>query len=449
MSIRSKLVALAVTAVSVLALSAGVVAPAHADTNAMIVPASGTVYGQWHKYCDNAPGGYDHNGVDISNAAGGPIWAAAAGTVVASSYSGTLGNRITIDHGAGWRTVYAHLKTGTLIANGTHVSQGQQIAQMGNTGGNYAVHLHFETWYNGASQQFVNNYFTCFKNVVRGTPIPLNYPGLDGGTATSSLPLMQVYAGSGWQQGYTGIDFTGASDISAIYMGGTWPTVMAIKDNTLYQIYGSETEGWQANPTNVTFSPGASISAVNFNGTIQVMATDNNTVYQIYPDYSAGQWVKASTGIQASGQISSVVVPGSNWPTSIVSVGGALHLVWADSAGWHIGNTGVTASGRISAVLDGGNLPQVYSVENGLLYQTFAGPNGWVKISTGLGANGAPSALKVGNTLEVIVTSNGQLYQAYYGSNGWASAGGLGIASSNLFSAVYLGGDQPQIMKLG
>jgi murein DD-endopeptidase MepM/ murein hydrolase activator NlpD len=89
-----------------------------------------------------------NNAVDIANACGTPVWAAAAGVVVEASYgwNGGYGNLIRISHPNGMQTYYAHLQT--LLANvGAPVSQGEQIGTIGNTGrthGPTGCHLHFE-----------------------------------------------------------------------------------------------------------------------------------------------------------------------------------------------------------------------------------------------------------------------------------------------------------------
>lgn len=88
-----------------------------------------------------------HNGLDI--AGGGPIRAARAGRVVAASYSGTYGNRVIIDHGDGYRSLYAHMQTGLSVSVGQSVSQGQQLGIMGTTGRSTGVHLHFIIYKNG------------------------------------------------------------------------------------------------------------------------------------------------------------------------------------------------------------------------------------------------------------------------------------------------------------
>lgn len=94
-----------------------------------------------------------HLGVDLSAAAGNgdlgePILAAANGRVVFSqSVSGGWGNVIAIEHtlsdGSIITTMYAHL-LGRSVFVGDEVSIGQQIGGMGNAGGIYLAHLHYE-----------------------------------------------------------------------------------------------------------------------------------------------------------------------------------------------------------------------------------------------------------------------------------------------------------------
>ena len=52
---------------------------------------------------------------------------------------------VIIDHGNGYRTLYGHMRTGSLtVEAGSRVSQGQKIGVMGSTGRSTGPHLHFE-----------------------------------------------------------------------------------------------------------------------------------------------------------------------------------------------------------------------------------------------------------------------------------------------------------------
>ncbi len=87
-----------------------------------------------------------HYGVDIANAAGTPVVAAADGVVSYAAPLSSYGNVIMVTHsidGQIWTTVYAHLN-GFNVSKGQSVSKGQVIAPMGSTGRSTGPHVHFE-----------------------------------------------------------------------------------------------------------------------------------------------------------------------------------------------------------------------------------------------------------------------------------------------------------------
>jgi len=94
--------------------------------------------------------GRDSKGIDIVNAAGTPVVAAAPGTVV---YAGNglrgYGNLLIIKHSGDYLTAYAHNQA-LFVKEGQSVSQGQKIAEMGSSD-NDRVMLHFEVRYQGRS----------------------------------------------------------------------------------------------------------------------------------------------------------------------------------------------------------------------------------------------------------------------------------------------------------
>lgn len=93
-----------------------------------------------------------HSGLDISAKIGTPIIATAAGKVIQSSWKGDYGYMITIDHGYGVVTRYAHCSELKLEV-GTKVFKGDVVALVGNTGRSTGPHLHYEVLLNGV---FVN-----------------------------------------------------------------------------------------------------------------------------------------------------------------------------------------------------------------------------------------------------------------------------------------------------
>lgn len=89
-----------------------------------------------------------HNGVDMAAPGGSPILAAYNGTVIAASYSSSMGNYIMIDHGDNLYTIYMHASA-LYVSQGTEVVKGQKIAAVGTTGRSTGNHLHFGVRLNG------------------------------------------------------------------------------------------------------------------------------------------------------------------------------------------------------------------------------------------------------------------------------------------------------------
>lgn len=84
-----------------------------------------------------------HNGIDVANSMGTPIYAAASGVVEVARYLNGYGYAIYIDHGNGIQTRYAH-NSKLLVKEGQEVKKGDEIAKMGSTGNSTGSHLHFE-----------------------------------------------------------------------------------------------------------------------------------------------------------------------------------------------------------------------------------------------------------------------------------------------------------------
>ncbi|MDZ4231477.1 MAG: peptidoglycan DD-metalloendopeptidase family protein, partial [Patescibacteria group bacterium] len=97
--------------------------------------------------------------VDISKACGSPIYAAASGTVTkvgnVDYYNSGYGGYVIISHPNGSKTLYSH-NSKNLVEVGEEVGQGQQIANVGNTGRTYGstgCHVHFGV--SGATNPFI------------------------------------------------------------------------------------------------------------------------------------------------------------------------------------------------------------------------------------------------------------------------------------------------------
>ncbi len=84
-----------------------------------------------------------HKGLDVSAPTGTPIYAPAEGLVTFTGKDGAYGIAVTIDHGRGITTRYAHLQK-YVVEKNQKISRGQLLGYVGNTGRSTGPHLHYE-----------------------------------------------------------------------------------------------------------------------------------------------------------------------------------------------------------------------------------------------------------------------------------------------------------------
>ena len=89
-----------------------------------------------------------HEGIDVAAPMGAEIEAPAAAIVTEVKWEDGYGNIITLDHGFGIVTRFAHCSK-ILVPRGARVKRGQKIALVGSTGLATGPHLHYEVWVNG------------------------------------------------------------------------------------------------------------------------------------------------------------------------------------------------------------------------------------------------------------------------------------------------------------
>lgn len=90
-----------------------------------------------------------HTGLDFAMKIGNPVYATGDGVVesVKFDFFG-YGNSITIKHGFGYETIYAHLNSVKVI-EGMKVKRGDCIGESGKSGRSSGPHLHYEVVYKG------------------------------------------------------------------------------------------------------------------------------------------------------------------------------------------------------------------------------------------------------------------------------------------------------------
>lgn len=164
---------------------------ATADNMATSVPAICPIAPVMDKIRISSPFGYRihpvlkyarfHKGIDFNIKPGNPVFATGDGVVesIAVSMRG-YGRQIVINHGFGYKTRYAHLKS-ILVTEGMKVKRGDRIAISGNSGLSSGPHLHYEVIYKGKN---VNPYFYFDRDITLE-----QYSDMVGKAGDAALPF--------------------------------------------------------------------------------------------------------------------------------------------------------------------------------------------------------------------------------------------------------------------
>jgi len=100
-----------------------------------------------------------HKGMDFTSPRGTPVFATGDGIVIrADNRSSGYGNHIRIDHGYGYKTLYAHLYKYN-VKKKQKVKRGDVIGFVGSTGRSQAPHLHYEVFKDGKQINPINFYY--------------------------------------------------------------------------------------------------------------------------------------------------------------------------------------------------------------------------------------------------------------------------------------------------
>ncbi len=99
-----------------------------------------------------------HKGMDFTAPKGTPIYASGNGKVIRAQRSATFGKVVYIDHGYGYKTIYAHMDK-IKARKGQRVNRGDLIGYVGNTGRSVSSHLHYEVHKNNRAVNPINFYY--------------------------------------------------------------------------------------------------------------------------------------------------------------------------------------------------------------------------------------------------------------------------------------------------
>lgn len=99
-----------------------------------------------------------HTGVDFAAKSGTPIYATGDGVIeVVDFLFHGYGNIVIIDHGFGYKTMYAHMSTINVV-EGMKIKRGECIGSVGKSGKATGSHLHYEVIYRGTKVNPANFY---------------------------------------------------------------------------------------------------------------------------------------------------------------------------------------------------------------------------------------------------------------------------------------------------
>ncbi|MFH2141491.1 MAG: M23 family metallopeptidase [Bacteroidota bacterium] len=100
-----------------------------------------------------------HYGIDFTANVGTDIYTTGDGIVEKAAFSQRgYGNEVIVDHGFGYKTLYAHLNS-ISVREGQKIKRGEVIGKVGNTGLSSAPHLHYEVHYKNTPIDPINYFY--------------------------------------------------------------------------------------------------------------------------------------------------------------------------------------------------------------------------------------------------------------------------------------------------
>jgi murein DD-endopeptidase MepM/ murein hydrolase activator NlpD len=88
-----------------------------------------------------------HDGLDLKGTYKDTVYSTGGGVIERASYYGGYGRCVVINHGKGYKTMYAHLSR-IYVVKGEYVNDHHSIGRVGSTGHSTGAHLHYEVFEN-------------------------------------------------------------------------------------------------------------------------------------------------------------------------------------------------------------------------------------------------------------------------------------------------------------
>jgi murein DD-endopeptidase MepM/ murein hydrolase activator NlpD len=372
------------------------------------------------------PGGSDylyydgHNGWDLALNYE-PVLAAAPGTVAIAgtdSYNSGFGNTITIDHGNGFTTRYAHLSQ-ISVQPGQSVGRGQQIGVSGNSGNSTGPHLHFGL--------YITNPWTAIDPWGWSGSGPDPWPADSGdywltGDPQDPLPSAPTSVIAAGEKGLVRVSWNPPS-----YDGGSPVTSYAVTSSPggVSVTVGGGATSAQVSGLRPGITYSFTVSAVNAAGGGPASAASNGVVPA--PD---GSWENLG-GTLTSAPASASWAPGRQ-DVFVRGTDNALWHRWWEGSGWSVWESlgGVLRSDPAAAARGPGLLDVfVRGTDDALWHKRWDGSHwsDWIR-EGGTLTSGPAAAAWDPSRLDVFVrgTDNALWHRGWDGAWGaWESWGGI------------------------
>ncbi|MEU6076373.1 M23 family metallopeptidase [Micromonospora sp. NPDC047074] len=389
--------------------------------------------------------GHDDYDIDMTWTGGAsngrPILASYAGTVTFAGWTSGGGWYVTIDHGGGWRTSYAHMIESPMVRAGQWVSTGQQLGRVGSTGNSTGPHLHYEqtrdgvkteAYFNGAPSGITSDGSPHTGPLyVSGPTTPArNLTSQNCGQVSSNRQAYESGSHSGWQM--LGVNGVTGSAVASMVMG-TNKLLYTVNDGRVYE--ASSDTGWRNLWTGISGVSNNALAVINVDGVKYIYTVAGGMVHEAA---SNNGWRNQNTGISGVSANALAAIDLDGVKIVYTVAGGMVHEA-ASNAGWRNQNTGIAGvSPNALAVINLGGVKHIYTVAGGMVHEA-ASNNGWRNLNSGISGVSPDALAAIGfDGVKIVYTVAGGMVHEAASSTGWRNLNS-GVRGTAV-SATSLGG---------